>query len=226
MPRSPKGKQAGTDGRSSTSIPPPRVPPSTVPSRIPSSASAVPSRIPLSTVPSRIPSTTVLPPRLSAIPPPLSSLSLDNGSKLPERKSKLMAKEYIKNNIDNGISSSDDDEDWNFDEEGIDENLAEILNDFFKDQKKTTDVTKKKIYTYLYNTMEKKGDDEYDGNDLTKLGIDAVLPSLNNDLRAYYREEGFDETPPVITRDLLDKYLDHGIDDDDYEEDGWILKDE
>ena len=239
MPRSPKGKQAAS---SSSAVPPPsRIPSSTpvvssrisssvsvVPYRITSSVSAVPYRITSSTpevsssvsaVPYRITSTTVLPPRLSAVPPSLSS----DSSKLPPRKSALKAKEYIKNHIDNGISSSDDDEDWKFDEEGIDESLAENLHDFFKQQKKTTDVTKKKIYTYLFNTMDKKNDD---GNDSTKLGIDSILPSLNADLRAYYKEEGFDETPPSITRNLLDKYLDHGIDDDDYEEDGWILKDE
>ena len=213
MPRSPKGKQTVTDGRtsSSSSVAPSRMS-SAVPSRIPSSSSSSSAA-----VPSRITSTTVLPPRLSSVPPPSSD-------KLPPRKAADKAKEYIRNNIDNVISSSDD-EDWNFDEDGLDESLAENLHDFFKQQKKTTDATKKKIYTYLYNTMDKKNDAEYDSNDLTKLGIDAILPSLNTDLNAYYKEEGFDETPPLITKDFLDRYLDYGI-DDDYEEDGWIIKDE
>ena len=121
------------------------------------------------------------------------------------------------------IDDESDDSDWDLDSDGIDDAYAEHLYDFFKEQKKS-DPSNKALYIYIVKVLDDKED--FDETKLDVLGIDRVIDTLSTKFAQYMKEEddGGESSKP-LTKDVLITYLDAGL-DDNFEDDGWIVKDE
>lgn len=116
-----------------------------------------------------------------------------------------------------------DDSDWDLDEDGIDDTYAEHVFDFIKQQRKS-DPSNKALYNYIVKVFDDKED--FDEKKLDALGIDRVMDTLSTRFAQYMKEEdGGGESFKPLTKDVLVTYLDAGL-DDNFEEDGWIVKDE
>ena len=125
---------------------------------------------------------------------------------------------------DDEEDESSDDSDWDLDEDGIDDAYAEHLYDFVKEQKKS-DPSNKALYIYIVKVLDDK--EEFDENKLDALGIDKVMDTLSTRFAQYMKTEdgGGESSPKPLTKDVLVTYLEAGL-DDNFEDDGWIVKDE
>lgn len=184
-----------------------------------------------------------LPPKKDAVPPPtvssrLSSLSIGSTpTPMPPTRSTPTPMPLSRDGrepsrittqstrpkpseIDDG--DDDSDSDWNLEDDGIDDAYAEHLYDFFKEQKKI-DTGNKALYTYIIKVFDDKED--FDEHKLDGLGIDRVIDTLSTKFTQYMKEDGGEESFKPLTKDILIDYLEAGL-DDNFEDDGWIVKDE
>jgi hypothetical protein len=196
--RSPKKKESLP-----TSLPPPP----TVSSR-------------LSSLPTRTqPTNTVKPtPVVTTRPTPPVKIS----AKEPERITTQSARPRKIDDGDDDDDSDSDDSDWDLSEDGIDDEFAEHIYDFIKEQKKT-DPSNKPLYNYMTRVFDDK--EEFDEKKLDSLGIDRVMDTLSAKFTQYMINDGGESSPKLLTKDVLITYLDAGL-DDNFEDDGWIVKDE
>jgi hypothetical protein len=175
-------------------------------------------------------SSTVTPPpsvtRPSVVQPPqpirlTSSTTPPSSSSRPIRQAAIKALEIMKERNKADSETEGDDSDWSVNEDGVDDDLAECLYDFFKDEKKS-DKVNSDVYSYILNVMEDR--DEYDPDSSKIVKLKALLPAINVKFRNYYREVEEGGKAPELTMKLLEKYMEAGL-DDDYEDDGWIVND-
>ena len=178
------------------------------------------------------PTPRLLPPRALPNPPTLtasritssisssSSVTATPSSSRPVRQSAVKALEIIRQKKADSETEGED-SDWSVNEDGIDDDLAECLYDFFKDEKKS-DKINSDVYSYILNVMEDK--EEYDPDNSKIVKLKALLPAINIKFKNYYREIEDGAKAPELTMKLLEKYMDAGL-DDDYEDDGWIVND-
>ena len=178
------------------------------------------------------PTPRLLPPRALPNPPALtasritstisssSSVTATPSSSRPVRQSAVKALEIIRQKKADSETEGED-SDWSVNEDGIDDDLAECLYDFFKDEKKS-DKINSDVYSYILNVMEDK--EEYDPDNSKIVKLKALLPAINIKFKNYYREIEDGAKAPELTMKLLEKYMDAGL-DDDYEDDGWIVND-
>ena len=149
-----------------------------------------------------------------------SSVTATPSSSRPVRQSALKALEIIRQKKADSETDGED-SDWSVNEDGIDDDLAESLYDFFKDEKKS-DKVNSDVYSYILNVMEDK--EEYDPDNSKIVKLKALLPVINTKFKNYYREIEDNAKAPELTMKLLEKYMEAGL-DDDYEDDGWIVND-
>jgi hypothetical protein len=149
-------------------------------------------------------------------------MSSSSSSSRPTRQSAITARENIKIALAKADSETEEeDSDWDVNEDGIDDDLAECLFDFFKDLKKA-DKANSDVYTYILNVMEDR--EEYDPDNSKIVKLKGLLPAINLRFKNYYKEVEDEGIAPELTMKLLEKYMDAGL-DDDYEDDGWIVND-
>ena len=151
-----------------------------------------------------------------------SSVTATPTSSRPVRQSAVKALEIIKQRNKADSETEGDDSDWSVNEDGVDDDLAECLYEFFKKEKKS-DKINSDVYSYILDVMEDK--EEYDPDNSKIVKLKGLLPSINNKFQIYYREVEEDGgKAPELTMKLLEKYMEAGL-DDDYEDDGWIVND-
>ena len=114
-----------------------------------------------------------------------------------------------------------DDSDWSYEKDGVDDDVSEKLHAFIQAQK-SNDKPNSAMYTYMKNVMD--DEDEYDGNHPHIRKLTEMLPTFNSNFQRFSREE-YEEDAKAFSMKDIQKYLEAGIDDDDYEDDGWIVKD-
>jgi hypothetical protein len=204
MARSPKTK---TTKVTPSAMPPP--PPRPVLSRPPTATPA-----PLASRPvdgTRIRSNAIVP---TAMAPSSSSR--------PVRASAVAAMRYIQTESKKFDSDTEgEDSDWNIDEDGVNEEDTEKLHDFFKHMKKK-DKGNAPIYNYCIKVME--DEEEFDARHPHIRTLESMLPVFNNEFRQFSRVTYDEEGKPFTMSEIL-KHLEAGI-DDDYEDDGWLVKDD
>ena len=164
------------------------------------------------------------PPRPLPTPPRVTQPALTTStstSSRPVRQAAIKALEIMKQRNKADSDTEGDDSDWSVNEDGVDDDLAECLYDFFRDEKKS-DKANSDVYSYILNVMEDR--EEYDPDSSKMVKLKALLPAINVKFRNYYREVEEDGNAPELTMKLLEKYIQAGL-DDDYEEDGWIVND-
>ena len=180
------------------------------------------------------PTPRLLPPRALPNPPTLtasritssisssSSVTATPSSSRPVRQSAVKALEIIKQRNKADSETEGDDSDWSVNEDGVDDDLAECLYEFFKKEKKS-DKINSDVYSYILDVMEDK--EEYDPDNSKIVKLKGLLPSINNKFQIYYKEVEEDGgKAPELTMKLLEKYMEAGL-DDNYEDDGWIVND-
>ena len=171
----------------------------------------------LSSLPIR---STPTPPTVSAKPAPVLTTRPTPPVKISSREPQRITTRPSESDDEEDES---DDSDWDLDEDGIDDAYAEHLYDFFRQQKKS-DSSNKALYNYIVKVFDDKED--FDEKKLDALGIDRVIDTLSTRFAQYMKEEdvGGKSFKP-LTKDVLVTYLDAGL-DDNFEDDGWIVKDE
>lgn len=159
----------------------------------------------------------------SRITSTISSSSSVTKSSRPVRESAVRALEQIKQHAKTDSETEGEESDWSINEDGVDDDLADALYDFFKNEKRS-DKLNSDVYSYILNVMEDKEDYDSDNSKMVKLK--ALLPMINTKFKNYYREieEDSNGKPPELTIDVLEKYMIAGL-DDEYEDDGWIVND-
>ena len=128
-----------------------------------------------------------------------------------------------------GMLYDDEDSDdsmWDEDD-GIDDEYAENLYDFMKHLKKTETGPLKALYSYIVKVFEDK--EVLDEKKLDRLGIDDAIGTLKTKFNAWLdklaTEDGSSKSTKQLTKELLVEYMEAGL-NDNFEDDGWILKDE
>lgn len=186
----------------------------------PSVVAPTPRLLPPRALPTPTPPTLTASRITSSISSSSSSVTATPSSSRPVRQSAVKALEIIRQKKADSETEGED-SDWSVNEDGIDDDLAECLYDFFKDEKKS-DKINSDVYSYILNVMEDK--EEYDPDNSKIVKLKALLPAINIKFKNYYREIEDGAKAPELTMKLLEKYMDAGL-DDDYEDDGWIVND-
>ena len=109
-------------------------------------------------------------------------------------------------------------------ENDFDAELAFSIYDFIKYKRRhTKDTTTKLIYKYIIQVFD--DEKEYSKEKLERLGIDKVMNILTFEFDGWFKTEEYACEYQPLKKELLLKYLDCGI-CDEYEDDGWLVKDE
>lgn len=144
-----------------------------------------------------------------------------SSSSRPVRASASAAMRYIQAESKKFDSDTEgEDSDWNIDDE-VNEEDTEKLCDFFKHMKKK-DKVNAPVYGYCIKVME--DEEDFDGRHPHIRKVETMLPVLNNEFRQFSRE-AYEEDGKAFTMTEILKHLEAGI-DDDYEDDGWLVKDD
>lgn len=108
-------------------------------------------------------------------------------------------------------------------ENDFDAELAFSIYDFIKYKRRHTKDTTKLIYKYIIQVFD--DEKEYSKEKLERLGIDKVMNTLTFEFDGWFKTEEYACEYQPLKKELLLKYLDCGI-CDEYEDDGWLVKDE
>ena len=108
-------------------------------------------------------------------------------------------------------------------ENDFDEELAFSIYDFIKYKRRHTKDTTKLLYRYIIQVFD--DEKEYSKEKLERLGLDKVMNTITFEFESWFKTEEYACQYQPLRKELLIKYLECGI-CDEYEDDGWLVKDE